>query len=304
VNPSSQGSSRSVAPRRSSSFNGFTERLEASTAFIPTIYAIDGIFLLSLPFLFPLECHGAYEQCLSLTFSTRPYNAGFLPIPAGLLFLSAAIARLSNDEPAKVFASGLFALQASIIGLWFTVTKAPDLAMLLDRGSVPNAHSAPVFPFFRLLLLAATFFPLIFTAGWAIRDLLSRDTVRTVFRRAAAGCCLLALLPMALYSYSNPPPPLGDPVSCFLSAVYLFGAFSPPSLRKPARWTVGIISFLAVALMGFLLIAPDFSGFSYETRNRTDILVVFFTNLCLLATIIADSQRPTVLFPAYRDNIR
>jgi hypothetical protein len=99
VNSSSQAGSTSVSAQRSASPNGFTKRLEASTAFIPAVYAADGIFLVALPFLFPLECHGAYAQCLSLAFSTRPYNAGFLPIPAGLLLLSAAIARINKDEP-------------------------------------------------------------------------------------------------------------------------------------------------------------------------------------------------------------
>jgi hypothetical protein len=291
VHPSSQGGSRSVAPQRPTSFNNFTTRLEASTAFIPAIFALDGIFLLSLPFLFPLECHVAYDQCLSLAFSIRPYNAGSLPI-----FLSAAIARIDKDEPARVFASGLFALQASIISLWFVVTKAPDLTVLFQHPGVPNAHSAPAFPsFFTLLLLAATFFPLIFTSGWAVRDLLSRDNVLAVCCRAAAGCCFLALLSMALNSYGQPPPPFGDdPISYFVLSGYLFAVFSPPALRKPARWTVGILSFLVVARMGFLLIVRDFSGFSYATRHRAEVLIVFLTNLCLLATTIADYQRRNV----------
>lgn len=252
------------------------------------MYAYNGIFLVSLPFLFPLECHGAYAQCLSLAFSTRPYTAGFLPIPAGLLFLSAAMARINNDKPERVFASGLFALQASVIGLGFAVTRAPDLAMLLLRGSGLTARSTPASPpFLHVLLLAATFFPLLFTSGWAVRDLLLQDTVRAVFRRGAAGFSVLALLPMALTSYSHPLPPIGGPISYFVLAGYLFGAFSPPAWRKSARWTVGVISFLVAALMGLCLIAPDFSGFSYETVNRTEVLIVFFTNLCLLGTTIA-----------------
>jgi|HubBroStandDraft_6_1064221.scaffolds.fasta_scaffold489323_1 hypothetical protein len=200
------------------------------------MYAVDGIFLTSVPFLFPLECRGAYGQCLSLAFSTRPYNAGFLPIPAGLLFLGAAIARINNNEPAKVFASGLFALQASIVGLWFAVTRVPDLPLILHRASGSNA---PTFlPFFHLLLLAATFFPLIFTAGWAVRDLLSKETVRVVFRRGAAGCSFLALVPMFLSSYGQPAPSSGDPISYFLFAAYLWGLLSASAAQISSldRW--------------------------------------------------------------------
>jgi hypothetical protein len=179
-------------------------------------------------------------------------------------------------------------LQASIIGMWFAITQLPDLTLFLHRGDGSNAHSAPASaPFFHLLLLGAAFFPLIFTAGWAVRDLLSQEPVRAVLRRGAAGCCFLALIPMALSSSSHPAPPLGDdPISYFVLGGYLFGAFSPPALRKAARWTVGSISFLIAALMGFLLIVPDFSGFSYETRHQAEVLVVFFANLCLLAAAI------------------
>jgi hypothetical protein len=248
------------------------------------MYTLDGLFLIALPFLFPLECD-PYSACLARAFSVLPYSGGLLPILAGVLFLAAAYARAIIDEPPGVFASGLLALQASIIGLWFSVAKAPDLGKLLFAGPGSHARNASIaVPLLHLLALGATFIPPLFTAGWAMRDLLPKDTICALFRRSAAGCALLALLSMALYSFNDFT--IGA-ILWFVLAVYAFAAFSPPRLHIAARLSAATISGLVIACAGLNLIAPDFSGFSYATSHHTELLIILFANFCLLVTTLA-----------------
>lgn len=79
-----------------------------------------------------------------------------------------------------------------------------------NQGLVDGHSAWPPGPhIFHLALMAATIIPMFFIAAWAVRDLAKEERLAEVAERLAAGCCLLALLPMfhwELHPTSDSPP--------------------------------------------------------------------------------------------------
>jgi hypothetical protein len=283
-----------AAKARPSSFPEFTRQLEASPRFIPGIYLLQGIFLLILPLLFPLESSGPYLGNLSHAASGSSQNYIYLPALAGALLLAASLARRSNGH-----LSGAFALQSSVIALWFGTILLLGLPPVFYRSGPMTAHHYP--SLLHLALTIGAIIPMFFTAAWAVRDLAWEERLAAVFQRLAAGCSFLALLPSLhweLHHIGEPPSPSGAFLG-LIAASYVFVAFYPVPLRKIAiaiaiGATSSILMVVGTGLLLILLILPDFSGGSGSSRHRPEILIIFFTNLCLAAATAAVVISPPV----------
>ena len=87
-------------PRSTSSLE-FTKQLEDSAGFIPSIYLLQGLFLVVLPFLFPLEHFSSYSENLSRQMAGSPQNYVYLPVLTGLLLLGASAGTQIEPSPLR-----------------------------------------------------------------------------------------------------------------------------------------------------------------------------------------------------------
>ena len=84
---------------------------------------------------------------------------------------------------------------------------------------------------------------------------------------------------------------MSGPLLLGVAATYAIGMFYPKGFRKTALAISGAASVLTAAWVGLFLILPDFSGYSYTSRHRTETLILFFANAGLAITnAVAISQ--------------
>jgi hypothetical protein len=238
-----------------------------STYLVTAIYAIQGALLLLLLFLESLPQPLPFRPNFGNASIPWINNFFYLLFFAGLLSISAAVLRSSQRT-----ASAIIALQGTLAGFWF------GLMVFIAYADPVFLHRIGVWA---SITLALFFLPLFFTLAFTLRDLLAAEHATAILLRLAAGCCAIALLREFRW------PEVGHSVEDSLLLIgvllgYLLVAFHPPSYFRYAVALAAVPATLAILFNGFVLVMPDFSGMSLYTRERPDVLLVFFTNVALI----------------------
>ena len=243
------------------------QKSEESDHLVPSVYAVQGAFLLLLLFLESLNQPLPFRPNFGNASLPWINNFFYLLFFAGLLSISAAVLRNSQRT-----VSAIVALQGTLAGFWF--------GLLVFIASID-----PVAPrrigAWGSITLVLFFLPLFFTFAFTLRGLLAAEHATAILLRLAAGCCGIALLREFRW------PEVGHDVESSLLLIgvllcYLLVAFHPPSYFRYAVALAGVTAALGILFNGFVLIMPDFSGMSPVTRERPDVLLVFFTNVALI----------------------
>lgn len=243
------------------------QKSEESEYLVPSLYAVQGAFLLCLLFLESLDQPLPFRPNFGNASLPWIDNFFYLLLVGGLLAISAAILRNSQRT-----ASAIIALQGTLAGFWF------GLLVFIAYADPVVLHRISAW---EMILLALFFLPLFFTLPLTLRDLLAAEHATAILLRLMAGCSAIALL--REFRWSEVAHDVGT--SLLLIGVllcYLLVAFHPPSYFRYAVALAGITSALAILFNGAAIVIPDFSGMSVFARERPDVLLVFFTNVVLL----------------------
>jgi len=243
------------------------QKSEKSDHLVPSVYAVQGAFLLLLLFLESLNQPLPFRPNFGNASLPWINNFFYLLFFAGLLSISAAVLRNSQRT-----VSSIIALQGTLAGFWF------GLLVFISYVDPVVSHRVGAWGAITLVLF---FLPLFFTFSFTLRDLLAGEHATAIALRLMAGCCAIALLREFRW------PEVGHSVEDSLLLIgvllgYLLVAFHPPSYFRYAVALAGVTATLTILFNGFVLVMPDFSGMSLYTRERPDVLLVFFTNVALI----------------------
>ena len=243
------------------------QKSERSGHLVRWAYAVQGAFLLLLLFLESLNQPLPFRPNFGNASLPWINNFFYLLFFAGVLSISAAVLRNSQQT-----ASAIIALQGTLAGFWFGFLVFISYVdpVTSRRGGAGGAIALVLF-----------FLPLFFTFSYTLRGLLAAEQATAIVLRLMAGCCAIALLREFRW------PEVGHSVENSLLLIgfllgYLLVAFHPPSYFRFAVALAAVTAAQEILFNGFVLVMPDFSGMSVFTRERSDVLLVFFTNVALI----------------------
>jgi hypothetical protein len=274
---------------RQESFNTVLRKLEETEYFISAVYVAQGMLLLVLLFLASMGKPFSFTANLGNSTVAWSENSFYLLLAAGMLSISAGVLRNSVRT-----ASGIIALQGALAGFWFGFIAfcASVQSVLLHGLASKSASTDSAGGVWEASLLALFFLPLVFTFSFSVKDLRETENGAAILMRIMAGCCGIVLL--RLFQWREVGLSVG--ASLFLVAgflAYVLAAIHPRSLFWYAVGAAALCSSLTLVVLGFLLILPDFSGYSLVTRRHSDISLMVLANIGLgLAIAVAVSFRP------------